>query len=107
MKSLKSFGVIMNFGSMLMSNTNNGKVLAQFRIAIDRLTESIVGKNPHHAISGPPWAIKHRIVINYIEAYVLENNELPTGIHFIRKFKGRPNAYPGSIGDRGFVNFDN
>ena len=96
----------MNFGSMLMSNTNNEKVLLLFRIAIDRLTESIVGKNPHHAISGPPWAIKHRIVINYIEAYVLENNELPTGIHFIRKFKGRPNAYPGQIGDRGFVNFD-
>ena len=74
---------------------------------IDTLAESIVGKNPHHVISGPAWAIKHRIVINYIETYVLENKDLPSGIHFIRKFKGRPNAYPGPIGDRGFVNFDN
>ena len=97
----------MNFGSMLMNNTNNEKALSPFRSAIDSLAESIVGKNPHHVISGPAWAIKHRIVINYIEAYVLENKEFPTGIHFIRKFKGRPNAYPGPIGDRGFVNFDN
>ena len=97
----------MNFGSVLMNNTNNEKVFVPFRIAIDRLTESIVGKNPHHAISGPPWVIKHRIVLNYIEAYVLENNKLPTGIHFIRRFKGSPNAYPGPIGERGFVNFDN
>ena len=28
-----------------MSNTNNEKVLTPFRIAIDRLTESIVGKD--------------------------------------------------------------
>ena len=96
----------MNFGSVLMSNTNNEKVLLLFRIAIDRLTELIVGNNPHHVISGPAWAIKHRIVINYIETYVLEKKELPSGIHFIKKFKGRPNAYPGPIGDRGFVNFD-
>ena len=84
----------------------NEEFLAPFRSAIDSLAESIVGKNPHHVISGPAWAIKHRIVINYIEAYVLENNELPSGIHFVRKFKGRPNAYPGPIGNRGFVNFD-
>jgi hypothetical protein len=84
----------------------NEDFLAPFRLAIDSLAESIVGKNPHHAISGPAWAIKHRIVINYIEAYVLENKKLPSGIHFIRKFKGRPNAYPGPIVNRGFVNFD-
>ena len=34
------------------------------------------------------------------------NNKLPSGIHFIRKFKGRPNAYPGPIGEKGFINFD-
>jgi hypothetical protein len=84
----------------------NEDFLVPFRSAIDSLAESIVGKNPHHVISGPAWAIKHRIVINYIEAYVIENNELPSGIHFIRKFKGGPNAYPGPIGERGFVNFD-
>ena len=84
----------------------NEEFLASFRSAIDTLAESIVGKNPHHVISGPAWAIKHRIVINYIETYVLENKELPSGIHFIRKFKGGPNAYPGPIGERGFVNFD-
>ncbi len=89
------------------SMKKNEEFLASFRSAIDTLAESIVGKNPHHVISGPAWAIKHRIVINYIETYVLENKELPSGIHFIRKFKGRPNAYPGPIGDRGFVNFDN
>ena len=89
------------------SMNKNVEFLAAFRSAIDTLAESIVGKNPHHVISGPAWAIKHRIVINYIETYVLENKELPSGIHFIRKFKGRPNAYPGPIGDRGFVNFDN
>ena len=85
----------------------NEEFLAPFRSAIDSLAESIVGKNPHHVISGPAWAIKHRIVINYIEAYVLKNSELPRGIHFVRKFKGRPNAYPGPIGRKGFVNFDN
>ena len=95
----------MNFGSMLMNNTNNEKALSSFRSAIDSLAKSIVGKNPHHVISGPAWAIKHRIVINYIESYVLENNELPSGIHFVRKFKGSPNAYPGPIGDSGFVIF--
>ena len=84
----------------------NEDLLVPFRLAIDSLAESIVGKNPHHVISGPAWAIKHRIVINYIEAYALKNNELPSGIHFIRKFKGKPNAYPGPIGNRGFVNFD-
>tara|TARA_Y100000294_G_C8468168_1_gene301519 strand:+ start:604 stop:897 length:294 start_codon:yes stop_codon:yes gene_type:complete len=82
------------------------QLLAPFRQTIDDLVDSIVGKNPHHAISGPPWAIKHKIVLNYIEAYVIENKELPTGIHFIMKFKGRPNAYPGPIGERGFVDFD-
>ena len=87
------------------SMKKNEEFLVVFRLAIDTLAESIVGKNPHHVISGPAWAIKHRIVINYIETYVLENKELPSGIHFIRKFKGRPNAYPGLIGDRGFVNF--
>ena len=89
------------------SMNKNEEFLAAFRSAIDTLAESIVGKNPHHVISGPAWAIKYRIVINYIEVYVIENNELPSGIHFVRKFKGRPNAYPGAIGDRGFVNFDN
>ena len=90
-----------------MIGINNQEVLELLRSEIISLVELIVGKNPHHSISGPAWSIKYRIVINYIEAYVLKNNELPTGIHFVKKFKGRPNAYPGPIGESSFVNFDN
>ena len=90
-----------------MIGINNQEVLELLRSEIISLAELIVGKNPHHSISGFAWSIKYRIVINYIEAYVLKNNELPTDIHFVKKFKGRPNAYPGSIGKGGFVYFDN
>mgnify|MGYP000182646617 FL=1 len=77
-----------------------------FRLKIDSLTESIVGKNPHNSISGPAWTIKHKIVLKYIETYVIENNVLPSGIHYIKKFKGKSSGYPGPIGNKGFINFD-
>ena len=80
--------------------------LKSFRLKIDSLTESIVGNKPHNALSGPAWAIKHKIVLKYIEAYVIENKLLPSGIHYIKKFKGKSSGYPGPIGNKGFINFD-
>ncbi len=92
---------------MFLEDINKDEKLAPYaREIVDRL-DSAVGeyrKGYYNAVSGPPYIIRRRIVYNYIANHILDNGELPKGVHFVHKAKGKYN-YPGEIGNGGFVDF--
>jgi len=89
--------------------------LEPFVSTIESWTDHIVGvSSGHNSISGPPYMTRRRKLINYLEEYVIEHNELPKGKHTIlfQHQIGKPKThpgypgYPGYLGDRGVVDFD-
>ncbi len=55
------------------------------------------------------YKFRASIVYEFITNHILENDELPKGIHFVHKsrLKGQYRCtYPGEFGKGGFINFD-
>ena len=92
---------------MFIEDINKDEKLAPYARDILARLDSAVGeyrKGYYNAVSGPPYIIRRRIVYNYIANHILDNNELPKGVHFVHKAKDKYN-YPGEIGNGGFVDF--
>jgi hypothetical protein len=92
---------------MFIEDINKDEKLAPYARDILARLDSAVGeyrKGYYNAISGPPYIIRRRIVYNYIANHILNNDELPKGVHFVHKAKGKYN-YPGEIGNGGFIDF--
>lgn len=93
---------------MFKENIKSNELLAPSAGEIIRCLDSVVGeyrKGYFNAVTGPPYIIRRRIVYNYIVNHILDTGELPKGVHFVHKAKGKYN-YPGEIGNGGFVDFD-
>ncbi len=93
---------------MFIEDINKDEKLAPYAKEILTRLDSVVGEfreGYFNSVSGPAYIIRRRIVYKFIANYILDNDELPKGVHFVHKAKGKYN-YPGEIGNGGFVNFD-
>jgi hypothetical protein len=93
---------------MFLEDINKDEKLAPYAREIVARLDSAVGeyrKGYFNSITGPPYIMRRRIVYNYIANHILDNDELPKGVHFVHKAKGKYN-YPGKIGNGGFIDFD-
>ena len=91
---------------IMIAEEKKEKLLKPFRPTIDSWIEHIVGKEPEDMFGHIFWRINYIHVQQYIENYIKDNNELPSGVHFIVKFDDSAEDTPEGIGNRGFVNFD-
>ncbi len=91
---------------IMIAEEKKEKLLKPFRPTIDSWIEHIVGKEPEDMFGHIFWRINYIHVQQYIENYIKDNNELPSGVHFIVKFDDSAEGTPEGIGNRGFVNFD-
>ena len=90
----------------MIAEEKKEKLLKPFRPIIDSWIEHIVGKEPEDMFGHIFWRINYIHVQQYIENYIKDNNELPSGVHFIVKFDDSAEGTPEGIGNKGFVNFD-
>jgi hypothetical protein len=91
---------------IMIAEEKKEKLLEPFRPTIDSWIEHIVGKEPEDMFGHIFWRINYIHVQQYIENYIKDNNELPSGVHFIVKFDDSAEGTPEGIGNKGFVNFD-
>ena len=91
---------------IMIAEEKKEKLLKPFRPTIDSWIEHIVGKEPEDMFGHIFWRINYIHVQQYIENYIKDNNELPSGVHFIVKFDDSAEGTPEGIGNKGFVNFD-
>ena len=91
---------------IMIAEEKKEKLLKPFRPTIDSWIEHIVGKEPEDMFGHIFWRINYIHVQQYIENYIKDNNELPSGVHFIVKFDDSADGIPEGIGNKGFVNFD-
>ena len=91
---------------IMIAEEKKEKLLKPFRPTIDSWIEHIVGKEPEDMFGHIFWRINYIHVQQYIENYIKDNNELPSGVHFIVKFDDSAEDTPEGIGNKGFVNFD-
>jgi len=91
---------------IMIAEEKKEKLLKPFRPTIDGWIEHIVGKEPEDMFGHIFWRINYIHVQQYIENYIKDNNELPSGVHFIVKFDDSAEGTPEGIGNRGFVDFD-
>ena len=91
---------------IMIAEEKKEKLLKPFRPTIDSWIEHIVGKEPEDMFGHIFWRINFIHVQQYIENYIKDNNELPSGVHFIVKFDDSAEGTPEGIGNKGFVNFD-
>ena len=91
---------------IMIAEEKKEKLLKPFRPTIDSWIEHIVGKEPEDMFGHIFWRINYIHVQQYIENYIKDNNELPSGVHFIVKFDDSAEGTPEGIGKKGFVNFD-
>jgi len=91
---------------IMIAEEKKEKLLKPFRPTIDSWIEHIVGKEPEDMFGHIFWRINYIHVQQYIENYIKDNNELPSGAHFIVKFDDSAEGTPEGIGNKGFVNFD-
>ena len=92
---------------MFIEDINKDEKLAPYAGEILAHLDSAIGeyrKGYYNAVSGPPYIIRRRIVYKFIANYIFDNGELPKGVHFVHKGKGK-HDYPGKIGNGGFVDF--
>ena len=91
---------------IMIAEEKKEKLLKPFRPTIDSWIEHIVGKEPEDMFGHIFWRINYIHVQQYIENYIKDNNELPSGMHFIVKFDDSAEGTPEGIGNKVFVNFD-
>ena len=91
---------------IMIAEEKKEKLLKPFRPTIDSWIEHIVGKEPEDMFGHIFWRINYIHVQQYIENYIKDNNELPSGMHFIVKFDDSAEGTPEGIGNKGFVDFD-
>ena len=91
---------------IMIAEEKKEKLLKPFRPTIDSWIEHIVGKEPEDMFGHIFWRINYIHVQQYIENYIKDNNELPSGVHFIVKFDDSAEGTPEGIGNKRFVNFD-
>ena len=97
---------------MMKKTEEQVEKLEPFASTIESWTDHIVGvSSGHNSITGPPYMTRRRKLINYLEEYIIEHNELPKGKHTIlfQHQIGMPkthSGYPGYLGDKGVVDFD-
>ena len=91
---------------IMIAEEKKEKLLKPFRPTIDSWIEHIVGKEPEDMFGHIFWRINYIHIRQFIENYIKDNNELPSGVHFIVKFDDSAEDTPEGIGNRGFVNFD-
>ena len=91
---------------IMIAEAKKEKLLKPFRPTIDSWIEHIVGKEPEDMFGHIFWRINYIHVQQYIVNYIKDNNELPSGVHFIVKFDDSAEGTPEGIGNKGFVNFD-
>ena len=91
---------------IMIAEEKKEKLLKPFRPTIDSWIEHIIGKEPEDMFGHIFWRINYIHVQQYIENYIKDNNELPSGMHFIVKFDDSAEGTPEGFGNKGFVNFD-
>ena len=91
---------------IMIAEEKKEKLLEPFRPTIDSWIEHIVGKEPEDMFGHIFWRIHYIHIRQFIENYIKDNNELPSGVHFIVKFDDSAEGTPEGIGNKGFVNFD-
>ena len=91
---------------IMIAEEKKEKLLKPFKPTIDSWIEHILGKEPEDMFGHIFWRINYIHIRQFIENYIKDNNELPSGVHFIVKFDDSAEGTPEGIGNKGFVNFD-
>ena len=71
---------------MFIKDINKDEKLAPYAKEILTRLDSVVGEfreGYFNSVSGPAYIIRRRIVYKFIANYILDNDELPKGVHFV------------------------